>query len=110
MKKSLLALFLAVALTLGMVGCVGAVAEEEPLHIDGIAALYSSAPEKDSDFWKWMEDYYNVDYDVEWISAGSMTEKIGMLCSTGELPDIIQTVSMTVPSSSMRSPRACSTT
>lgn len=97
MKKSLLALFLAVALTLGMVGCVGAVAEEEPLHIDGIAALYSSAPEKDSDFWKWMEDYYNVDYDVEWISSGSMTEKIGMLCSTGELPDIVQTVSMTDP-------------
>lgn len=52
MKKPMLALFLAVALTLGMVGCVGAVAEGEPLHITGLAALYSSAPEKDSDFWK----------------------------------------------------------
>lgn len=97
MKKPMLALFLAVALTLGMVGCVGAVAEEEPLHITGLAALYSSAPEKDSDFWKWMEDYYNVDYDVEWSSGDKMTEKIGLLCSTGELPDIIQTISMTDP-------------
>ena len=97
MKKPMLALFLAVALTLGMVGCVGAVAEGEPLHITGLAALYSSAPEKDSDFWKWMEDYYNVDYDVEWSSGDNMTEKIGLLCSTGELPDIIQTISMTDP-------------
>lgn len=96
MKKSLLSLVLALAVIFCSVGMI-AVAEEAPLHITGVAALYSSAPEADSDFWKWMEETYNVDYDVEWIASGSLTEKVGMLCNTGDLPDIIQTTTTTDP-------------
>lgn len=95
MKKSLLLMVLVLAMVLSSFGSC-AVAEEA-LAINGMAALYSSAPEKDSDFWKLVEEKFNVDYDVEWVPSGDINQKIALVCNTGELPDIVNPTSVTEP-------------
>ncbi|MDD3409294.1 MAG: extracellular solute-binding protein [Eubacteriales bacterium] len=96
MKRKLLALVLVLA-TLVSMSSIAVAQAEEPLKLSAICALYSAAPAKDSDFWKWMEETYHVDYDVEWVASGSLSEKLGVLFSTGDIPDVVQVTSTTDP-------------
>lgn len=90
--KKILALLLAALL---MVGCLPAFAEEAPLELSGMIVQYQQAPAKDSEFWKWMEKEFNVDYTVEWVPESGYNDKTQLVLSTGELPDIIQLTSTT---------------
>ncbi|MDE6891075.1 MAG: extracellular solute-binding protein, partial [Lachnospiraceae bacterium] len=71
---------------------------EEKLVITGMANLYNLAPEKDSEFWKTMEEKFNVDYTVDWVPTDTYTQKMELVLSSGELPDLMQIQNTTVPS------------
>lgn len=97
-------LCLIMLLTLWIVGCSGGEQEsfateeagkqsesqQEPLKITGMANLYNLAPEKDSEFWKAMEEKFNVDYKVDWVPTDTYEQKVELVLSSGELPDIMQ--------------------
>ena len=71
---------------------------EEKLVITGMANLYNLAPEKDSEFWKMMEEKFNVDYTVDWVPGDTYAQKMELVLSSGELPDLMQIQNTTVPS------------
>lgn len=91
--KKFVALAMVVLMAIGMF--TFAAAEEAPLELTAICVLYQQAPAEDSDFWVWMEDTFNVDYTVEWVPESGYTEKLSLVLSTGDLPDIIQVTSTT---------------
>ena len=86
MKKFLSLLLIFAIASMGM----WALAEEEPLKLDGMIILYDQAPAKDSDFWKWMEETFNVDYNVEWVPGASYDDKLSLMLNTDDLPDIVR--------------------
>lgn len=86
MKKTL-AILLTVLLTFGMLST--AALAEDPLKINAMVVQYGQVPEKNSAFWTWMEETFNVDYDVEWVPESGYTDKLSLTLSTGDLPDII---------------------
>lgn len=82
--------------TSGAVGETGS--KEEPLEISGMANLFNLAPEKNSDFWKAMEEKFNVDYTVDWVPADTYQQKLELVLSSGELPDLMQITNTGLPS------------
>ncbi len=72
--------------------------QQEPLKITGMANLYNLAPEKDNEFWKAMEEKFNVDYTVDWVPTDTYEQKIELVLSSGELPDLMQIQNTSAPS------------
>lgn len=72
--------------------------KDTPLKISGMANLFNLAPEKDSDFWKSMEEKFNVDYTVDWVPSDTYGQKMELVLSSGELPDIMQIQDPSLPS------------
>ena len=70
-----------------------------PLVIHGMANQYQYAPTKTSDFWVAMEKKFNVDYTVDWVPADSYNQKVNIVISSGDLPDIMQIQSIVNPPS-----------
>ena len=70
----------------------------EPLVITGMANLYNLAPEKDSEFWQAMEEKFNVDYTVDWVPTDTYQQKMELVLSSGELPDLMQIQNTSLPS------------
>jgi len=77
---------------------VDAPQEQEPLKFTGMANLYQTAPAKDSEFWKAMEEKFNVDYTVNWSPADNYQEKLDLVLASGDIPDIMQITNTTAPS------------
>ena len=71
---------------------------EEPLVITGMANLYNTAPAKDSVFWQEMEKTFHVDYTVDWVPTDTYQQKVELVLASGDLPDIMQIQSTTLPS------------
>ena len=90
--KKFMALLLALLMASSLFSFAGA---EDPLQISGMIVLYQQAPAEDSDFWKWMESTFNVDYTVEWVPESGYSDKLSIALNTGDLPDIIQVTSTT---------------
>lgn len=72
--------------------------KNEPLKITGMANLYNLAPEKDSEFWKAMEKKFNVDYTVDWVPTDTYGQKVQLVLSSGEIPDLMQIQNTSDPS------------
>lgn len=68
---------------------------EDKLELNAMCVLYQQAPAEDSPFWTWMEDTFNVDYTVEWVPNSGYDDKLSLVLSTGDLPDLIQVNSTT---------------
>lgn len=73
-------------------------AQEEVLKITGMANLFNLAPEKNSDFWKAMEEKFHVDYTVDWVPTDTYKQKLELVMSSGELPDVMQIQDTSLPS------------
>lgn len=92
---SILAVFvLLVALSSAQLVSAG---DATPLVINGMANLYNQAPTKDSEFWKYIEEKFNVDYTVDWIPADSYQQKVDLLLTSDSIPDIMQLQNTTSP-------------
>lgn len=78
-----------------LVGMIGVASAEDPLKLTGLCVLYQQAPAKDSDFWQYVEKTFNVDYDIEWSPESGYDDKVSLVLSTGDLPDIMQVTSTT---------------
>ncbi|TDF95046.1 extracellular solute-binding protein [Paenibacillus piri] len=76
----------------------GDVKKPEPLVIKGMANLYSQAPTKDSEFWKKMEQEFNVNYTVDWVPADTYQQKLDLVLASGDIPDLMQITNTTAPS------------
>lgn len=90
--KKIMALALVLMMTLGSFTMATA---ETPLELTGMFVQYQQAPAEDSDFWKWMESTFHVDYSCEWVPESSYNDKLSLVLSTGDLPDIVQVTSTT---------------
>ena len=77
---------------------LGVTAAAEPLKVNGMAMRYNLEPTKDSNFWKWMEQEFNVDYNVEWVPWDAYNAKLDLILASGDIPDILQIGNMTYPS------------
>jgi len=73
-------------------------AAKDPLVFTGMANLYANAPAKDSEYWKIMEDKFNVDYTVNWSPADNYQEKLDLVLASGDIPDVMQITNTTAPS------------
>src|SRR5690606_26447129 len=62
----------------------------DKLVVNGMAELYNQAPGKDGEFWKYMEQEFNVDYNVEWVPVDTYQQKLDLVLASGDLPDMIQ--------------------
>lgn len=72
--------------------------EKETVKITGMANLYNLAPEKNSEFWKAMEEKFHVDYTVDWVPTDTYQQKLELVLSSGELPDLMQIQNTSLPS------------
>ncbi len=68
---------------------------EEPLELTMLMIQYNQPPSETGEFWTWMESTYNVDLKIEWVAESSYNDRLALLLSTGDLPDIIQLPSTT---------------
>lgn len=99
MKRTLsliLTLCLVFALFAGA-GLSAAAEEEEKLVINGMANLYNQAPEKDSEFWQYIENEFNVEYNVDWVPSDTYQQKVDLLLTSDSMPDVMQLQNTTSP-------------
>ena len=92
--------FLALVLILAMVLCAmpTVFADDQPLEISAMVTQFQQAPDENGDFWKWMESTFNVDYSCEWVPETSYSDKMALVLSTADFPDILQVSSTTAAS------------
>lgn len=99
MTRKVLSFLAAAVLLLSLFASPLALASEKqaPLVIKGMANLFNQAPDKNSDFWKYIEEKFNVDYSVDWVPSDSYQQKVDLLLTSDSIPDIMQLTSTTAP-------------
>ena len=100
MKKvrKLVSLLALIAMLSTMFGTVALASEAtEPLVINGMANLYNQAPAPDSDFWKFVEQEFNVKYVIDWVPTDTYQSKVDLLLTSDSIPDVMQVTSATAP-------------
>jgi putative aldouronate transport system substrate-binding protein len=71
--------------------------EEAPLEISAVLTMYETPVDTESDFWTDMESRCNVDYNPEWVPVTSYNDRLSLLVSTNDLPDIIRVENLSTP-------------
>lgn len=71
--------------------------ELPPLEITAVLTMYETPPDVDGEYWKDMEKKYNISYKPEWVPVNSYVDRLSLLVSTNDLPDIIRVEQVTAP-------------
>ncbi|GHU17419.1 hypothetical protein FACS1894163_08290 [Spirochaetia bacterium] len=102
-QRSALWLLLAAAVLILVGGCskaktASSSAEDSstgPLEIHAMLMQYQQPPDPNGAFWKDMESKYNIKYTADWVQDGSYSEKLALVLSSNDLPDIVQIANTT---------------
>ena len=68
-----------------------------PLEITAVLTMYETPPDVEGEYWKDMEAKYNIDYKPEWVPVNSYVDRLSLLVSTNDLPDVIRVEQVTAP-------------
>jgi putative aldouronate transport system substrate-binding protein len=71
-------------------GAVPEAGTSGPLEIRAMLVQYQQPPDPNGAFWKDMESRYNIKYTAEWVQDSAYSDKLALVLSTNDLPDIIQ--------------------
>lgn len=74
-----------------------AASDEEPLEITAVLTMFETPVDTDSEFWTDMEARCNVDYNPEWVPSTSYNDRLSLLVSTNDLPDLIRVENLSIP-------------
>ena len=113
-KRRGAALALAMLLALGAAACAPGNGEESsapesvkteasggeklpPLEITAVLTMYETPPDTEGEYWRDMEERYNIDYQPEWVPVTSYVDRLSLLVSTNDLPDVIRVEQVTAP-------------
>ena len=69
-----------------------------PLVIHALLVQYQQPPDPNGVFWKDMESKFNVKYTADWVQDTAFDEKLALVLSTNDLPDLVQITNTTAPS------------
>ena len=59
--------------------------------------MYETPPDTEGEYWRDMEERYNIDYQPEWVPVTSYVDRLSLLVSTNDLPDVIRVEQVTAP-------------
>ena len=68
---------------------------EEPLEIKAMLIMYQQPPDQEGIYWKDMEEKYNINYVADWVQDSTYSDKLALVLSTNDLPDIVQIANTT---------------
>ena len=93
---ALLAVMTAALAMAGSQGESSSSSGEEKLKLTATLIQYSETPSEE--LWSYIEDYLNVEYDIDWVPQGqAYTDKINIILSSGDMREIMFTTSVTLP-------------
>ena len=69
--------------------------DKGPLAIHAMLVQFQQPPDPNGAFWKDMETKYNIKYTADWVQDTAYSEKLALVLSTNDLPDILQITSIT---------------
>jgi len=75
-----------------------AAADNSPLVVHAMLVQYQQPPDPNGAFWKDMEAKYNIKYTADWVQDTAYDDKLALVLSTNDLPDLIQITNTTAPS------------
>ena len=70
---------------------------QEPLEITAVLTMYETPVDLNSEYWQDMQEKCNVIYTPEWVPVTSYNDRLSLLVSTNDLPDIIRVENLSTP-------------
>ena len=67
----------------------------DPLEIHAMLIMYQQPPNPEGEFWKDMEERYNIKYTADWVQDTAYSDKLSLVLSTNDLPDVVQVAEVT---------------
>ena len=81
----------------GSASSAGSGEKAPPLEIHAMLIMYQQPPNPEGAFWKDMEAKYNIKYTADWVQDSTYSDKLALVLSTNDLPDIVQIANTTEP-------------
>ncbi len=71
--------------------------DQEPLEITAVLTMFETPVDVNSEYWQDMQERCKVIYTPEWVPVTSYNDRLSLLVSTNDLPDIIRVENLSTP-------------